>query len=116
MVDGLGVGDVGNVVIKDRQNLASEGVMVISVCIDRETRGIISGPDITSRGFVYVRENESLLEDVRNVVIDTLNESQGKKTNLSTIKNSVREDLSDYLWRRLKRTPVIIPAVMEIDR
>lgn len=116
MVDGLGVGDVGNVVIRDRQNLASEGVMVISVCIDRETRDIISGPDITSRGFVYMRESESLLEDVRNVVIDTLSELRGKKTNLSTVKNSVREDLSDYLWRRLKRTPVIIPAVMEIDR
>lgn len=117
MVDGLGVGDVGNVVIKDRQNLASDGVMVVSVCLDRETGAIISGPDITSRGFVYVRENESLLEDVRNVVIDTLSEIQGKKkTNLSTIRNSVREDLSDYLWRRLKRTPVIIPAIMEIDR
>lgn len=117
MVDGLGVGDVGNVVIKDRQNLASDGVMVVSACIDRENGEIITGPDITSRGFVYVRENESLLEDVRNVVIDTLSEAHGKKkTNLSTVKNSVREDLSDYLWRRLKRTPVIIPAIMEIDR
>lgn len=117
MVDGLGVGDVGNVVIKDRQNLASDGVMVVSVCIDAETGEIIVGPDITSRGFVYVRENESLLEDIRNVVLDTLSESsRKKKTNLSTVKSSVREDLSDYLWRRLKRTPVIIPAVMEISR
>ena len=116
MVDGLGVGDVGNAVIRDRQSLARNGIVAVSMTVAKKTHELLAGPDVATRGFVYVRENEELLEDAKNVILETLESSTGKNScNLSTLKNRVREDLSEYLWRRMKRTPVIIPFIMEID-
>ena len=115
MVDGLSVGDVGNAVIRDRQNLSQSGIIVVSVAMNRESGEIISGPEIVSRGFVYVRDCDELMEDARNVVSDTLTELKGtKKCSISTVKNRIREDLSDYIWRRMKRSPVILTMVLEV--
>ncbi|MDO4488250.1 MAG: ribonuclease J, partial [Eubacteriales bacterium] len=114
-VDGLGVGDVGNIVIRDRQNLANNGIIIVVMAMDKESGMVVSGPDIVSRGFVYVRENESLIEDARNVVLDTLDNSSKKElSNWTALKGKVRDDLSDYIWRRMKRTPVILPIIMEV--
>ena len=113
-VDGLGVGDVGNIVIRDRQNLAANGIIIVPITLDKTTGEVLSGPDIVTRGFVYVRENEDLIEDARNVVLDTLEEFRGKKSkNWTTLKGKVRDDLSDYIWRRMKRNPIILPIIME---
>ncbi|MDO4809765.1 MAG: ribonuclease J [Eubacteriales bacterium] len=113
-VDGLGVGDVGNIVIRDRQNLAANGIIIVPITLDKTTGEMLSGPDIVTRGFVYVRENEDLIEDARNVVLDTLEEFRGKKSkNWTTLKGKVRDDLSDYIWRRMKRNPIILPIIME---
>lgn len=117
MVDGLGVGDVGNAVIRDRQNLAQNGVVLVSLAVSAGEHELLAGPAVDSRGFVYVRENEELLEDARNIVLETLTECNGKKhCNLSTLKNRIREDLSDYFWRRMKRTPVIFISILEIEQ
>lgn len=117
MVDGLGVGDVGNAVIRDRQTLSMSGIVVVSMAVSKKSREILSGPEVVTRGFVYVRENEELLEDAKNVVLETMDSIQSSRNNcnLSTLKNRIREELSDYLWRRMKRTPVIVPAILEID-
>ena len=113
-VDGLGVGDVGNIVIRDRQNLAANGIIIVPITLDKTTGEVLSGPDIVTRGFVYVRENEDLIEDARNVVLDTLEDFRGKKSkNWTTLKGKVRDDLSDYIWRRMKRNPIILPIIME---
>ena len=112
-VDGLGVGDVGNIVIRDRQSLSQNGIIIVVMAIDKASGEIVSGPDIVSRGFVYVRENESLIEDSRNVVLDTIMESSDTN-NWSSLKNRIRDDLSDYIWRRMKRNPVILPIIMEV--
>lgn len=117
MVDGLGVGDVGNAVIRDRQNLGQNGTVVVCMAVSSGCRSVLAGPTVDSRGFVYVRENEELIEDARNVVLETLENCAGRKNcSLSTLKNRIREDLSDYFWRRMKRTPVILPAILEIDQ
>ena len=113
-VDGLGVGDVGNIVIRDRQNLAANGIIIVPITLDKATGEVLSGPDIVTRGFVYVRENEDLIEDARNVVLDTLDDFRGKKSqNWTALKGKVRDDLSDYIWRRMKRNPIILPIIME---
>lgn len=115
MVDGLLVGDVGNSVIRDRQTLSQSGIVIVTVTLSKETGEILAGPDVQSRGFVYVREAEELMEDTKNVVLDTFDSIRGKKKmSPSSMKNRIREDLSDYLWRRMKRSPVIIPVVMEV--
>ena len=114
-VDGLGVGDVGNIVIRDRQNLAQNGIIIVPITLDSATGEMLAGPDIVTRGFVYVRENEDLIEDARNVVLDTVEEFRGKKnTNWTALKTKVRDDLSDYIWRRMKRNPIILPIIMEV--
>ena len=114
LVDGLGVGDVGNIVLRDRQNLAENGIIIIVLTLERYTCNLIAGPDIVTRGFVYVREAEDLLQDARNVVTDAVEHCVDKKvTDWSKIKNIIKDDLSDYLWKKMKRTPVILPIIME---
>jgi len=115
LVDGLGVGDVGNIVLRDRKHLAQDGLLVVVVTISKETGGIIAGPDIISRGFVYVRESEDLMEESKNVVRDVL--SKCKKEGISewaTIKSMIKDDLSSFLYEKTKRNPMILPIIMEI--
>lgn len=115
MVDGLGVGDVGNIVLHDRQNLAQNGIIVVVLSLERYSGRLVSGPDIVSRGFVYVRENEDLMEEARLVVLDAVDDCLVHHvSDWSKIKNIIRDTLSDFLWRRLKRNPVILPIISEV--
>ena len=115
LVDGLGVGDVGNIVLRDRKLLSEEGIIIVVLTISRETGAILAGPDIVSRGFVYVRESEPLIEEARERVRQALEkgECQGV-TEWSAIKTCVRESLSKFLYERTRRRPMIIPIVMEL--
>lgn len=116
MVDGLGVGDVGNIVLRDRQHLAEDGIIIVVLALDGRTGAILSGPDIVSRGFVYVRDAEDLMENARNVLEDRLDdlESQGIR-DWSRIKSEVRSTLSEFVWKETQRDPMILPIIQEID-
>ncbi len=114
MVDGLGVGDVGNIVLRDRQTLAQHGIIIAVAVLERGTNQLLSGPDIVTRGFVYVRENEELMEEAQSVVLNAIMHCQDRHvTDWSKIKNTIRDDLNDFLWKRMKRSPVILPIIME---
>ena len=115
LVDGLGVGDVGNIVLRDRQHLSQDGLIVIVMTMDGSTGEIVSGPDVVSRGFVYVRESETLMDDVKRVIkqeVKTL-EEEGVR-DWSTIKSTLKDDLRDYIFQRTKRNPTILPIIMEV--
>ncbi|HHX54872.1 MAG TPA: ribonuclease J [Clostridiales bacterium] len=115
-VDGLGVGDVGNIVLRDRQQLSENGLIIIVVTLERYTNQIISGPDVVSRGFVYVRESEDLMDESRTVVAEALEKCQKKKiTDWSKMKNEIRDSLGDFLWKKTKRSPMILPIIMEVE-
>lgn len=114
LVDGLGVGDVGNIVLRDRQNLATNGIVIVVITLEKYSCNVIAGPDIVTRGFVYVREAEDLLNEAREVVSDSVEHcATSKITDWSKIKTVVKDDLSDYFWKKMKRTPVILPIIME---
>ncbi len=114
-VDGLGVGDVGNIVLRDRQNLSQNGIIIIAMSLRKGSNQLVSGPDIVSRGFVYVRESENLMAEAREVVEHAVNEClDSKVTDWTKMKNIVRDALSDYLWKKMKRNPVILPIIMEV--
>ncbi len=114
-VDGLGVGDVGNIVLRDRQQLSQNGLMVVVVTMERETGRILAGPDIVSRGFVYVRESETLIEDARHVVSEALMECESRNiTDWARMKNMIRDSLGEFLWKRIKRNPMILPIISEV--
>ncbi len=116
LVDGLGVGDVGNIVLRDRQHLAEDGIVIAVLTLERHTGQILSGPDIVSRGFVYVREAEELMEEARSVVEETMDSCNSHHvTDWAKIKNSIRDSLSDFLWKRTKRRPMILPIIMEVE-
>ncbi|MBO4809329.1 MAG: ribonuclease J [Lachnospiraceae bacterium] len=115
LVDGLGVGDVGNVVLRDRQRLAQDGIIVVTVVMDRENNYVVSGPDVLSRGFVYEKESDELIEEERNVVDDALNACLDKGiSDRGKIKSVIRDTLSDYVWKKTKRQPMILPIIMEV--
>lgn len=115
MVDGLGVGDVGNIVLRDRQMLSENGLIMVVMAFERETGELLSGPDIISRGFVYMRESEELIDELTEVVNQTLDECMIRNiSDWSKIKAKIRDNLSDYLWKRMRRSPVILPVIMEI--
>lgn len=114
-VDGLGVGDVGNIVLRDRKNLSQGGLIIVALAYSKEEKYIVSGPDIISRGFVYVRENEELIENARNVCLLTINEMLEKGNfDWQGIKGKVKKALSDYIYITTNRTPVILPIFMEV--
>ena len=116
LVDGLGVGDVGNIVLRDRQNLAENGIIIVVMTFEKYSNQLLAGPDIVSRGFVYVREAENLLEDARKVVNDAVVECIEKNiSDWGKIKMVVKETLSDYLWKKIKRNPMILPIIMEVE-
>ena len=115
LVDGLGVGDVGNIVLRDRQHLSQDGLIVIVLTMNSETGEVIAGPDVISRGFVYVRESENLMDDVKSVVRHEISKCEQRGIrDWSTIKSTVRENLRDYIFMKTKRNPMIIPIIMEV--
>ena len=114
LVDGLGVGDVGNIVLRDRQHLAEDGIMIVVVTLERHSNVILAGPDIVSRGFVYVRESEDLMDGAREVVENALDSCLERNiTDWGKIKTVVKDALSEFLWKRTKRSPMILPIIME---
>ncbi len=115
LVDGLGVGDVGNIVLRDRQNLAQNGIIIVVLTLEKFSNQLLSGPDIVSRGFVYVRESEDLMEEAQAIVDQAVADCLDKHvSDWGRIKNIIRDSLSDFLWKRIKRNPMILPIIMEV--
>lgn len=115
MVDGLGVGDVGNVVLRDRRHLSEDGLVIVVATVDSVTGELLAGPDIVSRGFVYVRESEPLIDGAREQVRDLFDKLQGENVHdWNSVKTRIRESVSSYLYRRTKRSPMILPILMEV--
>ena len=115
LVDGLGVGDVGNIVLRDRKHLSEDGLMIVVVTISKEDGKVLAGPDIISRGFVYVRESEDLMDGAKNVIKDVLHECEEKNIKeWAYLKNNIKENLKEYLYTKTKRNPMILPIIMEV--
>ena len=115
LVDGLGVGDVGNIVLRDRKLLSESGLIIVVAAIERESHTVVSGPDIISRGFVYVRENELLMEEARKVAMEALDKCQNRRTkDWNVMKSQVRDALSSYIYETTKRSPIILPIFLEV--
>ena len=115
LVAGLGVGDVGNVVLRDRQHLAEDGIMIVVMSLDRASGELVAGPDIVSRGFVYVKESDELIEEARRTVDDALQACLDKGiTDWGKLKTTTKDVLSDYVWKKTKRRPMILPIIMEV--
>lgn len=115
MVDGLGVGDVGNIVLRDRQRLAEEGIIIVVLSLEGGSGQVVAGPDIVTRGFVYVRGSESLMDEAKSVLEDTVAYCMDKNiTDWSRIKTEIKDALSEFVWKETKRRPMIIPIIMEV--
>lgn len=115
LVDGLGVGDVGNIVLRDRKHLSEDGLMIVVVTISKDDGKVLAGPDIISRGFVYVRESEDLMDGAKNVIKDVLHECEEKNIKeWAYLKNNIKENLKEYLYIKTKRNPMILPIIMEV--
>ena len=115
LVDGLGDGDVGNIVLRDRQNMSQDGIIIVVLTLERYTNNLLAGPDIVSRGFVYIRESENLMIEAQQVVEDAVFDCLDHKiSDWSKIKNEIRDSLSNYLWKKMKRSPMILPIIMEV--
>ena len=116
LVDGLGVGDVGNIVLRDRQHLAEDGILIVVMTLEKGTNQLLAGPDIVSRGFVYVRESEGLMEDARHVLEEAVGSYLGRQKNAdwSKIKLVVRDTMNEFIWKRTKRRPMILPIIMDV--
>jgi ribonuclease J len=112
-VDGLGIGDVGNIVIKDRQNLSENGLLIVVIGMEKGSNQVLSGPDVVSRGFVYVRESDELMVKVRKIAGKSLEKCTNTK-DWGKIKAILKEDIGDFLWKEMKRTPMILPIIMEV--
>ncbi len=116
MVDGLGVGDVGNIVLRDRQHLSENGLIIIVLTLEKYTNQLLAGPDIVSRGFVYVRESEYLIDEAKSIVYAALERClDNNVSDWAKIKTEVKDSLSDYLWKKMKRNPMILPIIMEVE-
>ncbi|MBO4213676.1 MAG: ribonuclease J [Lachnospiraceae bacterium] len=116
LVDGLGIGDVGNIVLHDRQRLADDGIIIVVLALEAGTGRVLSGPDILSRGFVYIRGSESLLDEATGVCCDTVADLEERGvTDWNKIKSEIRDSLGEYVWKKTMRSPIILPVIMEID-
>ena len=114
-VDGLGVGDVGNIVIRDRKHLAEDGILIVVMALESSSNYLVAGPDIVSRGFVYVKESDELMDEARSIVIDLMDRFQERNlSDWGKMKSTIRDALSDFLWKKTKRRPMILPIIMEI--
>ncbi len=115
LVDGLGIGDVGNIVLRDRQNLAQNGIIIVVLTLEKYSNQLLAGPDIVSRRFVYVRESEDLMEEAQRIVDEAVQSCLEKHvSDWGKIKNIIRDSLSDFLWKKMKRNPMILPIIMEV--
>ena len=115
LVDGLGVGDVGNIVLRDRQHLAEDGILIVVLGLDRATDELVCGPDIVSRGFVYVRESDELMDEAKIVVNDAVEGCLDRGiADWGKLKSSIKDSLGDYVWKKTKRRPMILPIIMEV--
>ena len=115
LVDGLGVGDVGNIVLRDRQHLAEDGIIIVVMTLEAGSGQVLAGPDIVSRGFVYVRGSESLMDEAKQVLDDTMEYCMEKNiTDWGKIKTSIKDDLGEFVWKKTKRRPMIMPIIMEV--
>lgn len=116
LVDGYGVGDVGNIVLRDRRHLAQDGLIVVVATVDTDERLLLSGPDIVSRGFVYVREAEELMEEVRAIACESITNILEKEPSIDRmhLKKSVKDDLTKFLYTKTKRKPMILPVIMDV--
>ncbi len=115
LVDGYGVGDVGSIVLRDRKHLAEDGMIVVVVCLSGEDGSVVSGPDIITRGFVYVKESEMLMDELRTIAEDALRDCESRKMlDWATAKSEIKHSLSSYLYRKTKRNPMILPVIMEV--
>ena len=115
LVDGLGIGDVGNVVLRDRKHLSQDGLIIVVMAIDRDNGTLVSGPDIISRGFVYVRENEDIIESSRDLarnIIMSYGRIDGSEW--QNMKNRIKDELHRYIFEKIKRNPMVLPIIMEI--
>ena len=115
LIDGYGIGDVGNIVLRDRRHLAEDGIIVVVCAMSADGAGLVSGPDIVSRGFVYVRESEELMDEVRQIAADAIEECLDRGYyEWNQIKNNVKDDLSKFIYQRTKRRPMILPIIMDV--
>ena len=115
LVDGLGVGDVGNIVLRDRQHLAEDGIMIVVLALDSYSNTLVSGPDIVSRGFVYVKESDELMEEARELMVKAVDNCLDRGiSDWGKIKNSIKDSLGDYVWKKTKRRPMILPIILEV--
>ena len=115
LVDGLGVGDVGNIVLRDRQHLAEDGILIVVLTLEKYSNQVLEGPDIVSRGFVYVRESEGLMDEAKHVVEEAIEDCMDRRvTDWGRLKTAIRDSLSEFLWKRTKRSPMILPIIMEV--
>ena len=115
LVDGLGVGDVGSIVLRDRKHLGQDGLIVVVVTLDSHDKHIIAGPDVVSRGFVYVKESEPLMDEAVDVVTETLDECRYQGIyDWSVIKTAIKDDLSKLIYDKTRRSPMILPVIMEV--
>ena len=114
LVDGLGVGDVGNVVLRDRQHLAEDGIVIVVFGVDRTSAQLVSGPSIVSRGFVYVKESDKLIDEATDIVLDEVTEALSDgNSDWGKLKGVVKDALSEYIWKKTKRRPMILPIIMD---
>lgn len=115
LVDGLGVGDVGNIVLRDRQHLAEDGIIIIVMTLESGSGQVLAGPDIVSRGFVYVRGSESLMDEAKKVLDGTMEYCMSKNiTDWGRIKTEIKDELGEFVWKKTKRRPMIMPIIMEV--
>ena len=115
MVDGLGVGDVGNIVMRDRQHLAEDGIIIVVLTLQGGSGQVIAGPDIVSRGFVYVRGSESLMEEAKRLLDERMDYCMDRGiTDWGRIKTEIKDSLGDFVWKETKRRPMIMPIIMEV--
>ena len=115
LVDGLGVGDVGNIVLRDRQNLSENGIIIVVLTLEKRSNQLLAGPDLVSRGFVYVRESEDLMDEARLIVSEALEDCLSRNiSDWTKLKNVIKDSLNDYLWKKMKRNPIILPIIMEV--
>lgn len=115
LVDGLGVGDVGNIVLRDRQHLSEDGILIVVLTLEKYSNQVLAGPDIVSRGFVYVRESEGLMDEAKHVVEEAIEDCMDRRvTDWGRLKTAIRDSLSEFLWKRTKRSPMILPIIMEV--
>ncbi len=116
LVDGLGVGDVGNIVLRDRQHLAQDGIIIVVLTLEKESNTLLSGPDIISRGFVYVRESEAMIEEARTLIAEAVEDCLMHQRNAdwSKIKLVIRDTLNEFIWKQTKRRPMILPIIMDV--